>query len=140
MPREKRLEGRYLAARRSTVVETDACVSDVEPASDWLVCTCNASLGLAAAAAGTRCGSCRCCAGGAALATAPGGRPFSRRLCGENPPLPALPCHARVEFAARGAAGETPEWMQRDPRKTAPRAHLGLSASRRPPIVHFAPA
>ena len=45
----------------------------VEPASDWLVRTCNASLELAAAA-GTRCGFCRCWSGRAVLATAPGGR------------------------------------------------------------------
>lgn len=48
----------------------------VEPASDWLVRTCNASLGLAATAAGTRCGFCRlcrCCPGRTVLATAPGG-------------------------------------------------------------------
>lgn len=45
----------------------------VEPASDWLVRTCNASLGLAAAA-GTRCGFCCCRSGRAVLATAPGGR------------------------------------------------------------------
>jgi hypothetical protein len=39
----------------------------IEPASDWLVRTCNASLELAAAAAGTRCVFCRCCTGRAAL-------------------------------------------------------------------------
>lgn len=69
----------------------------VEPASDWLVRTCNASPRFAAAAE-TRCGFCRCCSGRAVLATAPGGgvaylalvwgvthpsltHTFSRRLC-----------------------------------------------------------
>lgn len=51
----------------------------VEPASDWLVRTCNASLELAAAA-GTRCGFCRCWSGRAVLATAPGGRVASLAL------------------------------------------------------------
>lgn len=68
----------------------------VEQASDWLVRTCNASLGLAAAAAaGTRCGFCRCCSGRAVLATAPGGRvaslAFGRRIFLLHPSfLPAL--------------------------------------------------
>ncbi|CAN0507990.1 unnamed protein product [Rangifer tarandus platyrhynchus] len=47
----------------------------VEPSSDWLVRTCNASLGLAAAA-GTRCSFCRCGSGSAVLATALGWKAF----------------------------------------------------------------
>lgn len=42
-------EERYFAARRSIIVATHSPMI-VEPASDWLVRTCNASLGLAAAA------------------------------------------------------------------------------------------
>ena len=67
-------ERRYFAARKSIVV-TMRSTMIVEPSSDWLVRTCNASLGLAAAA-GTRCSFCRCGSGRAVLATAVGWKAF----------------------------------------------------------------
>lgn len=72
-------------ATRTTIV--------VEPASDWLIRTCNASLGLAAAAAETRCGFCRCCTGRTVLATAPGGRVASFALGRRTFQLPLFPRH-----------------------------------------------
>ena len=67
-------ERRYFAARKSIVVATRRAMI-VKPSFDWLVRTCNASLGLAAAA-GTRCSFCRCVSGSAVLATALGWKAF----------------------------------------------------------------
>lgn len=78
----------------------------VEPASDWLVRTCNASLGIAAAAAGTRCGFCRCCSGRAVLATAPGGRvaslAFGRRIFLLHSSFPPALLHTLSRPLCRG--------------------------------------
>ena len=114
----------------------------VEPASDWLVRTCNASLELAAAA-GTRCGFCRCWSGRAVLATAPGGRVASLALGWRtfllHPSFSPTLTHTLSRPLCRGRRKHLRQIMTlKDPRKPVPRAQLlGLVEVTRFPFYSF---